>query len=83
MSELDIITLDNNKDYVIAKILNHKNKEYYLLIAVDKDENLLDERLILEKVIVDGDESLATIQDELTYKIVSEKFAKLLLESIK
>ncbi len=83
MSELDILTLDNNKDYVIAKILKYKDKEYFLLISVDNDENLLDEKLILEKIIVDGNESLKTIQDELTYKIVAEKFAKLLLEGIK
>lgn len=79
MEELDIITLDNNKDYVISKILNYKGKKYFLLIEVDKDENLLDDKLILEYI----DNSLGYIDDELTYKIVSEKFAKMLLEDLK
>ena len=79
MEELDIITLDNNKDYVISKILNYRDKEYYLLIEVDNDENLLEEKLILEKF----NDSLKYIEDELIFKIVSEKFAKMLLNDLK
>lgn len=83
MEELDILTLDNNKDYVINKIISYRNKEYLLLIEVDKDENILDEKLILEKVKTDKGYILSIIKDEIIHKIVTEKFAKILLEDLK
>lgn len=81
MNELDILTLNNNKDYVIGKMLNFKNKEYLLLIEVD-DDNLLEEKLILEKIRVNNKLLLKEISDKLIFKIVSEKFAKMLLEDL-
>ena len=83
MEELDIVTLDNNKDYVIAKMLDYKGKKYFLLVEVDKDENLLDDKIILELNSINRSNELKTIDNNLTYKIISEKFAKLLLEDIK
>ena len=83
VEELDIITLDNNKDYVIAKMLKHNEKDYLLLIEVDKDENLLEEKLIVERVNDSTIQYLKRIDDDLTNEIVSEKFAKLLLNDIK
>ena len=41
MNELDILTLNNNRDYVIGKMLKFRDKEYLLLIEVDNDDNLL------------------------------------------
>ena len=64
MEELDILTLDNGKDYVIAKMLEYKDRYFLLLIEVDKDENLLDEKLVLEKIIDNKDEYLQMINDK-------------------
>lgn len=82
MNELDILTLNNNKDYVIGKMLNFKNKEYLLLIEVDDNDNLLEEKLILEKSKVNNKLLLKEISDKLIFKIVSEKFARMLLENL-
>ena len=83
MEDFDILTLDNGKDYVIAKTLEYNGSTYLLLIEVDKDENLLDERKILEKLVDGSEEYLKMIEDNNIYKIVSEKFAKMLLEDLK
>lgn len=82
MNELDILTLNNNKDYVIGKMLNFKNKEYLLLIEVDENDNLLEEKLILEKSKVNNKLLLKEISDKLIFKIVLEKFARMLLENL-
>lgn len=82
MNELDILSLSNNKDYVIGKMLKFRDKEYLLLIEVDNDDNLLDEKLILEKSKVNNTLLLKEISDTLIFKIVSQKFAKMLLEDL-
>ena len=73
MNELDILSLSNNKDYVIGKMLKFRDKEYLLLIEVDNDDNLLDEKLILEKSKVNNTLLLKEISDTLIFKIVSQK----------
>lgn len=83
MKLYDIITISNNKDYVITKSLIYNNKEYLLLVAVDADENLLKEKLILEKINNNGDYYLSTIKSNNLKQIISEKFAKSLLEELK
>ena len=83
MEQYDILTLDDGNDYVINKITNYNGKEYFLLIKVDKDENLLDEKLIVEKRLNGKDYVLATIDDDLVYQAVSAIFTKMLLEDLK
>ncbi len=83
MEELDILTLDNGKDYVITKVLEYNDRCFLLLIEVNKDENLLDDKLIVEKVNDGKTEFLQIIDDERLNIIVSEKFAKMLLEDLK
>ena len=83
MEQYDILTLDDGNDYVINKITNYNGKEYFLLIKVDKDENLLDEKLIVEKRLNGKDYVLATVDDDLVYQTVSAIFTKMLLEDLK
>ena len=83
MEELDILTLDNGKDYVIAKMLDYKDRSFLLLIEVDDDENLLEDKLVVEKCKSDNQEYLEKIEDKKLYEIISSKFAKMLLEDLK
>ena len=83
MEELDILTLEDGKDYVIAKTLTYNNRNFLLLVEVDKDENLLNNKLVVEKINDGGEDYLEIIEDEKLYGIVSSKFAKMLLEDIK
>lgn len=83
MENFDILTLDNGKDYVIAKTLDYNEKTYLLLLEVDKAENLLEDKLVVEKINDGKDEYLEIIEDEKLCEIVSSKFAKMLLEDAK
>lgn len=83
MEELDILTLDNGRNYAIAKMLDYNKKKYLLLIEVDKDENLLEDKLVVEMINDGGEDFLEIIEDKKLYDIVSSKFAKMLLEDIK
>lgn len=83
MEQYDILTLGNNKDYVISQILNYKDHEYLLLIEVDKNENILNDKLILEKINNGSKICLGSIENKRTYECVRELFAKKLLEDLK
>ena len=83
MEQYDILTLSNNKDYVISQILNYNDHDYLLLIEVDKNENILNEKLILEKINNNGKICLGNIENRTTYECVRELFAKKLLEDLK
>lgn len=83
MQELEILTLNDNKNYVIVKTLEYNTKKYFLLIEIDEEENLLNQKIILEQITIDDNIMFKTINNNYIYQIISEKFAKLLLEDIK
>ncbi len=56
MELFDIVTLDDNKEYSIVKIEEYQNETYCLLIEVDKEENPLDNYLILRKIPLNDQE---------------------------
>ncbi len=37
----DVITLDDNNEYIIASKVNYDGKNYYYLVDVNKPENLM------------------------------------------
>lgn len=82
MELYDILTLENSKDYVITKMLTYNNKDYLLLIEVDNDENLLEEKLVVEKIIDSEGQFVKEIDDDNLKNIISEKFARMLLEDL-
>ncbi len=46
----DIITLDDQKDYSVIKMEEYQGETYCMMVEVDKEENPLDNFLILRKV---------------------------------
>lgn len=77
----DILTLENNKQYTVVKHLPYNNQDYYFLIEVDEDEELLDDQLIVKKVIIDGEIGVAPLTDELEFREVKEIFINMLYQS--
>lgn len=77
----DILTLENNKQYTVVKHLPYNNQDYYFLIEVDEDEELLDEQLIVKKVIIDGDIGVSPLTDELEFRKVKEIIINMLYQS--
>ena len=80
MEKYDILTLDNGKDYTISQMVEFNGKDYLLLVEVDDDENILEEKLIVEK-IKDNNE-LVVVNDEEEYKNVSSIFTKMILQNL-
>lgn len=77
----DILTLENNKKYVVVKELSYNNKDYYFLIEVSEEEDLLDEQMIVKKVFIDGEIGVAPITEETEFKEIKEIFINLLYQS--
>lgn len=76
----DILTLENNKNYTVVKYLPYNEEEYYFLIEVDEDEEILDEQMIVKKVEIDGEIGVAPIEDEKEFKAVKEIFINMLYQ---
>ena len=78
MNLYDIVTL-YNKDYVISQQVFYNDKEYLLLIEVDENEDLLEEKLIVEKVKTKEGYGIKEIKDSEIYKEVNSRIVDLLL----
>ncbi len=74
----DILTLENNKDYTVANMLEYKEKTYLYLIEVDKDEELIAEnQLIVCRAVKDGEDIVEKVTNEEEYKEVARLFFNL------
>lgn len=76
----DILTLENNKNYTVVKYLPYNEEEYYFLIEVDEAEEILDEQMIVKKVVIDGEIGVAPIEDEEEFKEIKEMFINMLYQ---
>lgn len=74
----DILTLENNKQYTVIKYLEYNDSEYYLLIEVDENEELLEEKLIVKKIEIDSEIGVAPIADPDEFSEVKEMFVNML-----
>ena len=74
----DILTLENNKQYTVIKKLSYNNEEYYFLNEVDEDEELLDEQMIVKKIVIDGENGVAPIEDSKEFSEVKDIFINML-----
>ena len=75
----DILTI-SNQDYVIGKMIEYNDNMYYLLIEVDKDENLKENQIIAKEVVTNGETGLVKIVDEDEYNNVKDIFVDLLFQ---
>lgn len=60
----DIITLKNNKEYIIIDKETFNNNEYLLVDEVDKNENLLDNYQILKVNNTNNKLTINIVKDE-------------------
>lgn len=71
----DILTLEDDKEYTIANMLEYNNATYLYLIEVDANEELIENnQLIVRRVIKNGEDAVEKITDEQEYKEVSRLF---------
>ena len=77
----DIITLDNQEEYTVVKILKENEKKYFLLAPVDEEEEPDFENIkIVEEKIENNEIIIEEIDDENLLKDLSNKFLTLLRE---
>ena len=74
----DILTLSNDKDYTVLKIIDMNMKKYYLLSETDKEEvPNLEKMKIVEKM---NDKKLSVVKDEKLLSELTKLFASALEE---
>ena len=78
----DIITLEDNTDYTILKMLSESNKNYCLLAPVDEDEEPNMEELKIVELKKENDKTIVEELDEELNRSLAKKFLNLLREGI-
>ena len=83
IEQYDIITLDNNDEYTVIKIVKENDKKYYLLAWIDENEKPDMENIkIVEEIIEDGKLKMEEIEDEQLANKLSKKFLSALRETM-
>ena len=57
----DVLTLDDDNEYLVLKILDLPEGNFYLLSKLDEDEEMTDEVLIVTE---NSDNTLSPVEDE-------------------
>ena len=78
----DIITLEDNTEYTILKMLSEGNKNYCLLAPVDEDEEPNMEELKIVELKKENDKTIVEELDEELNQSLAKKFLNLLREGI-
>lgn len=79
----DIITLGDDSEYVVLKILKENNKKYYLIAPVDKEEEPDMEKVkIVEEIQVDGKVIIQEETEEQHLGELTKQFLELLKEDL-
>ncbi len=79
----DIITLDNNEEYTILKILKKEEEKYYLLAKIDEEEEPnMEEIKIAKEVVENGLLAIEEIEDQALLKELSKDFLASLRENL-
>ena len=74
----DIITLSDQNKYVVASIVNHKNKTYLCLVDINNNQNIKYCYLDKDEVVIINKESLSSILLlKMTNEILKFDFTKL------
>ncbi len=79
----DIITLKDNTEYAVLKILNYQGKKYYLLAPVDEEEEPnMEEIKIVEEQKENDKTMIKEVEEEDTLKELSKMFLSSLRETL-
>lgn len=79
LNVLDILTLDDNKKYVISAIANYNDITYLLIVDINDNENIK----IVEKRIYENEIRLGLVDDPELFKNLMPIFYKNGMEALK
>ena len=78
----DIITLEDNTEYTVLKMLNEENQQYALLVPIDEEEEPdMENSKIVQLLESKGEISIEEV-DETKERDLAKKFLNLLREGI-
>ncbi len=79
----DVFTLEDDKDYTVAKMANYDDAQYLYLIEVDDEDNLKEEnQKIVKRVVKDGEDSVEIVTNKEELEAVSKIFFELFQKDI-
>lgn len=79
----NIITLDNEKEYLLAEGITYKGTDYVYAVGVDEDEMPDPTDVEIYQVVKeDGDEYVQELGDENLKKVLKKVFLKIMLEDL-
>ena len=71
----DILTLEDNLEYIVGNMTTYNDGEYLYLIQVDKDENPIEtNQKVVKRVISDGSDALELVTDKEELQEVTKIF---------
>ena len=71
LEEQDIVKFDNNKEYIIVKILNYNNNRYFYFTAL---KNIEPKYVIMKEALEMGKYTFSKLDDD-EFDLVKDKFA--------
>lgn len=78
----NIVTLENNQEYLILESLTKEDKKYVYSVGVLPDETPTDEYLIFEAIINGEDEFLKPVNNKELYDELIEEFKDIVADKI-
>lgn len=78
----NIVTLENNVEYLILEELNHEDKKYVYTVRTLEDETPTDEFVIYEVMESEGESYLKDINDKELYDELIEEFKDIVADKI-
>ena len=78
----NIVTLENNVEYLILEELDHEGKKYVYTVRTLEDETPTDEFVIYEVIKVDDDSYLKDIDNKELYDEFIEEFKDIVADKI-
>lgn len=78
----NIVTLENNQEYLILESLTRESKKYVYSVGVLPDETPTDEYLIFEALIDGEEEFLKPVNDKALYDDLIEEFKDIVSDKI-
>lgn len=72
LEEQDIVRFDNNKEYIIIKIINYQNNKYYYFASLKDD--VVPKYVIMKEAKEKGKFTFEKLEDK-EFEIIKNKFA--------
>lgn len=64
MSTNSVITLDNDKNYLLLEKVEFESRNFFMAVYLNEDEEPTDEYMIFEEILEDNEKYVEEVEDE-------------------